>query len=64
MEQLIVIIKKEILIVTNNTSSTDYYIKLSLNAGYDWNDLALSNQINDVIDGNMTNIIAYVDGKK
>ena len=56
--------KKEIVIVTNNTSSTDYYIKLSLNAGYDWNDLALSNQINDVIDGNITNIIAYVDGKE
>ena len=56
--------KKEITIITNNTSSTDYYIKLSLNAGYEWNDLALTKQINTTLEGNTTQIIAYVDGKE
>ena len=55
---------KEIVIVTNNTSSTDYYIKLNLNAGYEWNDLALTKQINKSSGGNATQIIAYVDGKE
>ena len=55
---------KEIVIVTNNTSSTDYYIKLNINAGYEWNDLALTKQINKSSGGNATQIIAYVDGKE
>ena len=56
--------KKEIVLITENTSSNDYYIKLNINAGYEWNDLELSNQINKVVDGNAntTNIIVYVDG--
>ena len=55
--------KKVITIITNNTSSTDYYIKLSLNAGYEWNDLALINQINEKYNAKeVRNIIAYVDG--
>ena len=57
----------EIELFTINSSSNDVYIKLDLNAGYMWNELALDNQIelisssgdnqNKVID-----IIAYVDG--
>ena len=57
--------KKTISILTNNKSSTDYYIKLNISAGYEWNDLALSNQINNVIDGgNITNIETYIDGTR
>ena len=56
--------KKEIVIVTNNESSTDFYIKLNINAGYEWNDLALTNQISEILGGNITQVIAYVDGKE
>ena len=56
--------KKEIVIITNNKSSNDYYIKLNINVGYEWNDLALTNQINEKYNmKEVTNIIAYVDGK-
>ena len=54
-----------IRILTKNKSSSDYYIKLSLNAGYSWNDLDLIGQIKDVISINQDiDIIAYVDGKE
>ena len=57
----------EIELVTRNLSDKDVYIKLDLNAGYEWNDLALDNQFELLTsdknepDVNM-NIIAYVDG--
>ena len=51
---------KTINIITTNTTSSDVYIRLNLNAGYDWNNLVLANQIKEYkIE---TNIIAYVDG--
>lgn len=55
---------KTITIITRNNSKSDYYIKLSLNAGYSWNDLDLANQINNsktYLDNNI-NVVAYVDG--
>ena len=51
--------KKINLLTTNNTSS-DVYIRLNLNAGYEWNDLELANQIKEY--SKITDIIAYVDG--
>ena len=51
---------KTINIITTNTTSSDAYIRLNLNAGYDWNNLLLANQIKEY--KNETNIIAYVDG--
>ena len=51
---------KTINIITTNTTSSDVYIRLNLNAGYDWNNLVLANQIKEY--KNETNIIAYVDG--
>ena len=50
----------EVNILTENNSSTDYYILLDLQAGYSWNDLALLNQFNDF--SKYVSIIAYVDG--
>ena len=51
---------KTINIITTNTTSSDVYIRLNINAGYDWNNLVLANQIKEYkIE---TNIIAYVDG--
>ena len=57
----------EIELFTINSSSNDVYIKLDLNAGYTWNELALDNQIELISSsGNNQNkvidIIAYVDG--
>lgn len=55
---------KTITIITRNNSKSDYYIKLSLNAGYSWNELELANQINNsktYLDNNI-NVVAYVDG--
>ena len=57
----------EIELFTINSSSNDVYIKLDLNAGYMWNELALDNQIELISSsGNNQNkvidIIAYVDG--
>ena len=51
---------KTINIITTNTTSSDVYIRLNLNAGYDWNNLVLANQIKEY--KKETNIIAYVDG--
>ena len=57
----------EIELLTLNYSNNDVYIKLDLNAGYTWNELALENQFElSTSDGknqekNM-DIIAYVDG--
>ena len=51
---------KTINIITTNTTSSDVYIRLNLNAGYDWNNLVLANQIKEY--KNETNIIAHVDG--
>lgn len=50
-------------IVTKNNSSKDYYIKLNLNVGYNWNDLDLLSQIDDIYSNN-TYINVYVDGVK
>ena len=50
----------EVNILTENNSSTDYYILLDLQAGYSWNDLALLNQFNDF--SKYVSIMAYVDG--
>ena len=57
----------QIELVTRNLSDEDVYIKLDLNAGYEWNDLALENQFelltSDKNEPNVNmNIIAYVDG--
>lgn len=57
----------QIELVTRNLSDKDVYIKLDLNAGYEWNDLALDNQFelltSDKNEPNVNmNIIAYVDG--
>ena len=54
--------KKRIDLVTTNNSEQDYYLKLDLNAGYEWNDLELSDL--DIIKINSfdMDIIAYVDG--
>ena len=38
---------KTITLVTENSSSTTYYIKIFINAGYENNTLALTNQINE-----------------
>ena len=58
--------KKSITLRTINNSSGDYYIKLDLNAGYDWNDLELTNlDVNDM-EGTLQGIevLAYVDGNE
>ena len=46
----------EINIISENNTTTDYYILLDLQADYTWNDLSLINQFSN------TSIIAYVDG--
>ena len=51
---------KKINLLTTNNTNNDVYIRLNLNAGYEWNELELANQIKDY--KNETNIIAYVDG--
>ena len=48
----------------NGNATTDYYIKLGLNAGYSHNELALTNQINKTFYNDDVTIIAYVDGKE
>ena len=56
--------KKNINLVTVNNSDLDYYLKIDLNAGYEWNDLEITNlDIND-FSSNSTDmeIIAFVDG--
>lgn len=46
----------------NSSTTTDYYIKLDLNAGYIHNELTLSNQINLTYYDNDITVVAYVDG--
>ena len=54
---------KTIVIETQNLSDKDYYIKLNINAGYEWNELELANQIGSGFEkGSLTQIVAYVDG--
>ncbi len=56
---------KIILLMSNNSTDQDYYIKLNLNAGYSWNDLALVNQVEEFNGSDLSNnidFIAYVDG--
>ena len=53
---------KDIILITKNTSNNDYYIKLDLNVGYIWNNLALENKISNNSNSLVTNVIAYVDG--
>ena len=50
--------------ITINNSKHDYYIKLDLNAGYEWNDLEITNlDINDYNSNSADmEILAYVDG--
>ena len=57
----------EIELLTLNSSDNDVYIKLDLNAGYEWNDLVLDNQFELLTSDKYTpdidmNILAYVDG--
>ena len=56
--------KKSIALVTVNKTEQDYYIKLDLNAGYEWNDLELTNLEIDEMEGLLPGIevLAYVDG--
>ncbi len=49
-----------IVLLSNNRTDTDYYIKLNLNAGYSWNELALVNQIENYHKD--IDFVAYVDG--
>ena len=50
-------------IITLNKSSEDYYIKLDLNVGYEWNELPSTNMFEDVvIENTQTQVVAYVDG--
>lgn len=51
---------KKINLLTTNNLDNDIYIKLNLNAGYEWNELELANQIRDY--SKIMDIIAYVDG--
>ena len=51
---------KKINLLTINNTDSDVYIRLNLNAGYEWNELELANQIKNY--SNKTDIIAYVDG--
>ena len=50
---------KTINIITTNTTSSDIYIRLNLNAGYDWNNLVLANQIKEY--KQETNITVFID---
>ena len=50
-----------IRIITKNNSTSDYYIKLNINAGYSWNELDLTGQIKEGY-AIKTDLIAYVDG--
>ena len=55
--------RKNIKIITNSNSSKDVYIKIGINAGYEWNDLELKDKITKVFDKNKEiEMLAYVDG--
>ena len=47
-------------LLTQNNSSADCYIRLNLNAGYEWNDLTLKNLITNF--HLTTNVKVYIDG--
>ena len=52
-------------LMTINTTSTDYYILLDLNAGYGWNELTLVDLFSRIHVGDVnTEVVAYVDGIK
>jgi hypothetical protein len=53
---------KSIRIVTTNTTSTTYYLKLDINAGYSYNTLALKNLITTEYEESDLTVIAYVNG--
>ncbi len=59
-DTLVVNENTNIILLSNNSTDTDYYIKLNLNAGYSWNELALVNQIEEYHKD--IDFIAYVDG--
>ena len=58
---------KTIGLVTQNSSTSDFYVLIGLNVGYIHNELILTNQIDNTFNpsaqGNLK-IIAYVDGKE
>ena len=54
---------KTITLVTENSSSTTYYIKIFINAGYENNTLALTNQINESTNDQDVKIVTTVDGR-
>ena len=54
---------KTITLVTENSTSTPYYIKLFVNSGYEKNDLALKKQINESTNDQDVKIVTMVDGK-
>ena len=58
---------KNFTLITTNTSSEDYYVQIGLNVGYEYNDLALKNQVGtfDPTEGEINGavkILAYVNG--
>lgn len=56
---------KSVTLVTQNDTSSNVYIRLILNAGYAWNDLALSNQIQEFgLSSKVINIDKYLYNEK
>lgn len=56
---------KSVTLVTQNDTSSNVYIRLILNAGYAWNDLALSNQIQEFsLSSKVINIDNYLYNEK
>ena len=53
---------KTITLVIENSTNTTYYFKLSINAGYVHNDLALTNQIFESTNDQDLQIISKIDG--
>ena len=53
---------KTITLVIENSTNTTYYFKLSINAGYAHNDLALTNQIFESTNDQDLQIISIIDG--
>ena len=47
-------------ILSENDTSSDYYLLLDLQAGYTWNNLALLNQFSDF--NQTTSVVIYIDG--
>lgn len=56
---------KSVTLVTQNDTSSNVYIRLILNVGYAWNDLALSNQIQEFsLSSKVINIDKYLYNEK